>query len=177
MTDGRVIVIFGSAGLRDKEKRRMMAEVSTQWADISILTAEDPRTESLEGILDEMAGGARRQGGVEGKILLASTGSRRGDPAGCSFSATWGRRCGMWKRTRAIHVFRNNRIPLGRQGGTSLGIVGQHAHSRSRNAFSANTGKIMNIEIWKTPITLEGQFVRLEPLSEAACPSVGLGRN
>ena len=67
MLGGRVIVIFGSAGLRDKEKRRMMAEVAAQWADISILTAEDPRTESLEGILDEMAEGARRQGGVEGK--------------------------------------------------------------------------------------------------------------
>ena len=67
MTEKRVIVIFGSAGLRDKEKRRMMAEVAAQWADVSILTAEDPRTESLDGILDEMAEGARRQGGVEGK--------------------------------------------------------------------------------------------------------------
>ncbi len=69
MTDKRVIVIFGSAGLRDKEKRRMMAEVATQWADISILTAEDPRSESLEGILEEMASGARRQGGEEGKTF------------------------------------------------------------------------------------------------------------
>ena len=43
----------------------MMAEVATEWADISIFTAEDPRTESLEGILDEMAAGAREQGGVE----------------------------------------------------------------------------------------------------------------
>ncbi len=67
MTDGRVIVIFGSAGLRDKEKRRMMAEVAAKWADLSILTAEDPRTESLEGILGEMAEGARRLGGVEGR--------------------------------------------------------------------------------------------------------------
>jgi UDP-N-acetylmuramoyl-L-alanyl-D-glutamate--2,6-diaminopimelate ligase len=67
MTSGRVIVIFGSAGLRDKEKRRMMAEVAAQWADVSVLTAEDPRTESLEGILDDMAEGARLQGGVEGK--------------------------------------------------------------------------------------------------------------
>jgi len=67
MTDKRVIVIFGSAGLRDKEKRRMMAEVAVQWADVSILTAEDPRSESLEGILDEMATGARLLGGVEEK--------------------------------------------------------------------------------------------------------------
>ena len=65
MTDKRVITIFGSAGLRDKEKRRMMAEVSAELADVSILTAEDPRTESLEGILEEMAVGARSRGGEE----------------------------------------------------------------------------------------------------------------
>jgi UDP-N-acetylmuramoyl-L-alanyl-D-glutamate--2,6-diaminopimelate ligase len=67
MAGKRVIVIFGSAGLRDKEKRRMMAEVAAQGADVSILTAEDPRSESLDEILDEMASGARMQGGVEGK--------------------------------------------------------------------------------------------------------------
>lgn len=63
--EGRVIVAFGSAGLRDKEKRRMMAEIAAQYADISILTAEDPRTESLLGILEEMAEGAVARGGVE----------------------------------------------------------------------------------------------------------------
>ena len=66
MTRGRVISIFGSAGLRDKEKRRMMAETSIELADLSILTAEDPRTESLDGILEEMAEGARSMGGREG---------------------------------------------------------------------------------------------------------------
>jgi UDP-N-acetylmuramoyl-L-alanyl-D-glutamate--2,6-diaminopimelate ligase len=70
MRAGRVIVIFGSAGLRDRQKRRMMAEVAAQLADISILTAEDPRTESLEDILEEMAAGARRQGGVEQKTFF-----------------------------------------------------------------------------------------------------------
>jgi UDP-N-acetylmuramoyl-L-alanyl-D-glutamate--2,6-diaminopimelate ligase len=67
MTDGQVIAVFGSAGLRDKEKRRLMAEVSAELADITILTAEDPRTESLAGILEEMANGAVGKGGVEGK--------------------------------------------------------------------------------------------------------------
>ena len=69
MTGKRVIVIFGSAGLRDREKRRMMAEVAAEMADGSILTAEDPRTESLDGILEEMAVGARAKGGKEGKTF------------------------------------------------------------------------------------------------------------
>ena len=65
MTEGRVIALFGSAGLRDKEKRRLMAEVSAEWADLTVLTAEDPRTESLREILSEMAEGAIDKGGIE----------------------------------------------------------------------------------------------------------------
>ena len=67
---GRIIAIFGSAGLRDREKRRMMAEVSAELADITVLTAEDPRTESLEAILEEMANGARSKGGAEGETFF-----------------------------------------------------------------------------------------------------------
>jgi UDP-N-acetylmuramoyl-L-alanyl-D-glutamate--2,6-diaminopimelate ligase len=69
MTEKRVIVILGSAGLRDREKRFLMAEVTAELADVSILTAEDPRTESLDGILEEMAVGARAQGGEEEKTF------------------------------------------------------------------------------------------------------------
>jgi UDP-N-acetylmuramoyl-L-alanyl-D-glutamate--2,6-diaminopimelate ligase len=65
----RVIAIFGSAGLRDKAKRRMMAETSVELADLTVLTAEDPRTESLEEILEEMAAGARSTGGREGETF------------------------------------------------------------------------------------------------------------
>ncbi|MEP7358197.1 MAG: UDP-N-acetylmuramoyl-L-alanyl-D-glutamate--2,6-diaminopimelate ligase [Anaerolineales bacterium] len=64
---GRVIAVFGSAGLRDVEKRRLMAETSAELADITILTAEDPRTESLDAILAMMAAGAVARGGVEGR--------------------------------------------------------------------------------------------------------------
>jgi UDP-N-acetylmuramoyl-L-alanyl-D-glutamate--2,6-diaminopimelate ligase len=65
----RVIAVFGSAGLRDKAKRRMMAEVSAELADLTVLTAEDPRTESLDEILEEMAVGARSKGGREGETF------------------------------------------------------------------------------------------------------------
>ncbi len=63
----RLIVIFGSAGLRDVRKRRLMAETAAELADLTILTAEDPRTESLDDILEMMAQGAIARGGVEGE--------------------------------------------------------------------------------------------------------------
>jgi UDP-N-acetylmuramoyl-L-alanyl-D-glutamate--2,6-diaminopimelate ligase len=66
---GRVIAVFGSAGARDITKRRLMAEVSAEMSDISILTAEDPRSESLDDILAEMAAGAESRGGVEGQTF------------------------------------------------------------------------------------------------------------
>jgi UDP-N-acetylmuramoyl-L-alanyl-D-glutamate--2,6-diaminopimelate ligase len=69
MTSGRVIAVFGSAGLRDREKRRLMAETAAQLADVSFLTAEDPRTESLDFILEEMAAGCLAWGGVEGETF------------------------------------------------------------------------------------------------------------
>ena len=65
----RLIAVFGSAGLRDKAKRRMMAEVSAELADLTVLTAEDPRTESLDMILEEMTEGAMSRGGVEGQTV------------------------------------------------------------------------------------------------------------
>jgi len=67
MTGGKVIAVFGSAGLRDQAKRGMMAGISGRLADLSVLTAEDPRSESLDKILSEMAAGIASQGGVEGR--------------------------------------------------------------------------------------------------------------
>ncbi len=69
MTNGKVIAVFGSAGLRDREKRRLMAEISAELADLTVLTAEDPRTESLDDILAEMALGAVSKGGEEGRTF------------------------------------------------------------------------------------------------------------
>ena len=66
----RLIAVFGSAGLRDVEKRRLMAETAADLADLSILTAEDPRTESLDDILEMMAAGCIARGGVEGETFL-----------------------------------------------------------------------------------------------------------
>ena len=67
LTRGRVIAVFGSAGLRDVEKRAWMGRIGGRLADITVLTAEDPRTESLDSILDEIARGAEEAGAVEGQ--------------------------------------------------------------------------------------------------------------
>jgi UDP-N-acetylmuramoyl-L-alanyl-D-glutamate--2,6-diaminopimelate ligase len=66
---GRVIAVFGSAGKRDVAKRRLMAEISARAADLTVLTAEDPRTESLDDILTMMAGAVEAAGGVEGETF------------------------------------------------------------------------------------------------------------
>ena len=66
---GRVIAVFGSAGKRDVAKRRLMAEIAARAADLTVLTAEDPRTESLDDILATMAAAATAAGGVEGETF------------------------------------------------------------------------------------------------------------
>lgn len=66
----RLIAVFGSAGLRDVEKRRMMAEISAEYADFTVLTAEDPRTESLDAILQMMTEGCMSKGGVEEETFI-----------------------------------------------------------------------------------------------------------
>ncbi|MDQ5825132.1 MAG: UDP-N-acetylmuramoyl-L-alanyl-D-glutamate--2,6-diaminopimelate ligase [Chloroflexota bacterium] len=63
---GRVIVVFGSAGLRDREKRGLMGHVAGRLADITVITAEDPRTERVEEISAEIAEAMREEGRVEG---------------------------------------------------------------------------------------------------------------
>ena len=66
LTQGRVIVVFGSAGLRDVAKRRWMGEVAAELADYAVITAEDPRTEPLEEIMAEIVAGCITAGSVEG---------------------------------------------------------------------------------------------------------------
>jgi UDP-N-acetylmuramoyl-L-alanyl-D-glutamate--2,6-diaminopimelate ligase len=65
LTSGRVIVVFGAAGLRDAAKRSVMGGIAARLAEIVVITAEDPRTEDLTAIMDQIAGGVRRAGSQE----------------------------------------------------------------------------------------------------------------
>lgn len=54
VTKGRLISVFGCAGERDHRKRRKMGKISFDLADLSIFTAEDPRSENLTDIFYQM---------------------------------------------------------------------------------------------------------------------------
>ncbi len=65
ITRGRIIIMFGAAGLRDSTKRPIMGEIVGKLADMTILTAEDPRTENVNKIINQIARGAKKTGAKE----------------------------------------------------------------------------------------------------------------
>jgi UDP-N-acetylmuramoyl-L-alanyl-D-glutamate--2,6-diaminopimelate ligase len=60
-TEGRLIVVFGSAGERDLQKRPIQGSLAATYAEEVILTDEDPRLEDSMEILEQIAGGVREQ--------------------------------------------------------------------------------------------------------------------
>lgn len=109
---GRLIHVFGSAGQRDYQKRPEMGRVSARYADIIVLTAEDPRSESVEKIMKEIAGGiedgkllkvANRQEAISRAIKMA----RKGDlilltGKGHEKSMNYGRGEELWSEHEAV---------------------------------------------------------------------------
>ena len=57
MTQSRLISVFGCGGNRDKGKRSIMGKVSDRYADITILTSDNPRFENPQDIIDQIKAG------------------------------------------------------------------------------------------------------------------------
>jgi UDP-N-acetylmuramoyl-L-alanyl-D-glutamate--2,6-diaminopimelate ligase len=67
ITPGRLIVLFGCGGDRDRTKRPLMGEVAIKGSDFVVVSSDNPRSEDPLAILAEIEVGVRRAGGVDGK--------------------------------------------------------------------------------------------------------------
>ncbi|MBI2909075.1 MAG: UDP-N-acetylmuramoyl-L-alanyl-D-glutamate--2,6-diaminopimelate ligase [Chloroflexi bacterium] len=62
LTRGKLVVVFGCAGERDRGRRSGMGQVAGKLADFSVVTSEDPRSEDPAAILDEIEKGLLSSG-------------------------------------------------------------------------------------------------------------------
>jgi UDP-N-acetylmuramoyl-L-alanyl-D-glutamate--2,6-diaminopimelate ligase len=69
----RIFCIVGCGGDRDRTKRPIMAQIATKYADRTVLTSDNPRSEEPQAILDDMLAGLS---GVEQDRYTAITDRR-----------------------------------------------------------------------------------------------------
>jgi UDP-N-acetylmuramoyl-L-alanyl-D-glutamate--2,6-diaminopimelate ligase len=64
LTSGRLITVFGCGGDRDRGKRPLMGKAAARWSDLILVTSDNPRSESPEGIIEEILEGIREEDSV-----------------------------------------------------------------------------------------------------------------
>ncbi|HKU66800.1 MAG TPA: UDP-N-acetylmuramoyl-L-alanyl-D-glutamate--2,6-diaminopimelate ligase [Candidatus Baltobacteraceae bacterium] len=80
---GRLLVVFGCGGDRDRGKRPQMGNVAARYADLSFVTSDNPRTEEPQAIIDEILPGigsaphevcADRRAAIDAAVSIARPG-------------------------------------------------------------------------------------------------------
>jgi UDP-N-acetylmuramoyl-L-alanyl-D-glutamate--2,6-diaminopimelate ligase len=84
LAEGRVIVVFGAGGDRDRGKRPLMGEIAARLADLCLVTSDNPRSEDPDAIIAEILAGtgdaahvehdADRRASIERAVRLARAG-------------------------------------------------------------------------------------------------------
>ncbi|HSX23103.1 MAG TPA: UDP-N-acetylmuramoyl-L-alanyl-D-glutamate--2,6-diaminopimelate ligase [Gaiellaceae bacterium] len=77
---GRVIVVVGAGGDRDRGKRPLMGKIASELADVTIVTSDNPRSEDPQAIIDAIVAGATN--GVEVELDRATAIARAIELAG-----------------------------------------------------------------------------------------------
>jgi UDP-N-acetylmuramoyl-L-alanyl-D-glutamate--2,6-diaminopimelate ligase len=86
LTPGKLIIVFGCGGNRDRTKRPKMGKIAQELADIAVVTSDNPRHEEPEEIIDEILSGMKgdgaevwRESDRRAAIALAVGQANRGD--------------------------------------------------------------------------------------------------